>query len=120
MSGVRRSDDTDGSRLLDELATAARAWRRGEDDGPFWDAFNKLKAYVHPVELALCEQQRIILKATTPYVFRVHPDCAECRRLHAVYAEQREQLEESLRGRPVTEVDLDALREMQAGAAPPR
>lgn len=34
-----------------------------------------------PVELALCEQKRLVLKPDVLYVFRVQPGCVECERI---------------------------------------
>jgi hypothetical protein len=37
------------------------------------------------VQLALCEQERLILRPNVPYMFTVHPGCARCNQL-ALYS----------------------------------
>lgn len=39
-----------------------------------------------PLEMALCEQNHVILRPDVVYIFRVIPGCAECARLAAHYS----------------------------------
>jgi len=41
------------------------------------------------IELSLCEQERLIMRADVLYLLKVHPGCTRCASLHAAYAHER-------------------------------
>jgi phage FluMu protein Com len=49
------------------------------------------------VEMQLCEQRNVILKAETIYWFVVDPECPQCRELDNVYKEKTHAYEENNR-----------------------